>query len=402
VFLQRAADLTDQRGPEPGFDGPADVPPEQRRPPSLVAIHAGDAWRGGQAPDLARRACRPQGCGPPRSTGPTSCSSPTPTSTTSTGPTSSPRRPGPPWSATTNRSASCAPPGSPTPGSSPSRAATRSTAATASPSAPCPHSTPAVCPWLAGQRPGLPRRPRRPGPAAPGPHPGRLRSHLHLVGRGPRLLRPRQPLHLVLRRGPARLPAGVPRRVATRLRQRGYWRSIFEPLRPDVAILGATGRPVWTVSPTKAHWPASSPRKPTLLGHPEVIFCHYDPSTSRPGTRSGPAGGGRADHGPVLVDPPAALAVAGDRRRSLRRGWDEKSRRYRSGPLTRSRASVRAMFIPGVTASAGPVGPVEQPHHFWQAGHGGTIRGKSAGEAGTPPRLAGRVTVALPAATGSR
>src|SRR5208337_656740 len=28
-----------------------------------------------------------------------------------------------------------------------------------------------------------------------------------------------------------------------------------------------------------------------------------------------PQGSGRADHGPVLVDPPAALAVAGDRRR---------------------------------------------------------------------------------------
>jgi hypothetical protein len=31
---------------------------------------------------------------------------------------------------------------------------------------------------------------------------------------------------------------------------------------------------------------------------------------------------------------------------------------------------------------AGPVGPVEQPDHFWQAGHGGTIRGKSAGRGG--------------------
>src|ERR1700683_1388093 len=41
----------------------------------------------------------------------------------------------------------------------------------------------------------------------------------------------------------------------------------------------------------------------------------------------------------------------------------------------------------GGEGQAGPVGPVKQPDHFWQAGHGGTIRGKSAGEAGTPPRL---------------
>ena len=31
----------------------------------------------------------------------------------------------------------------------------------------------------------------------------------------------------------------------------------------------------------------------------------------------------------------------------------------------------------GRQGQAGPVGPVKQPDHFWQAGHGGTIRGKS-------------------------
>ena len=36
----------------------------------------------------------------------------------------------------------------------------------------------------------------------------------------------------------------------------------------------------------------------------------------------------------------------------------------------------------GGEGQAGPVGPVEQPDHFWQAGHGGTIRGKSAGGGG--------------------
>ena len=77
-----------------------------------------------------------------------------------------------------------------------------------------------VRPRLAGQRPRLPRRPRHLGPAAAGPHPGRLRPRLHRVGRGPRLLRRRQPLRLVLRRGPARLPARIPCRVAAGHRQR--------------------------------------------------------------------------------------------------------------------------------------------------------------------------------------
>src|SRR6202012_4775914 len=35
---------------------------------------------------------------------------------------------------------------------------------------------------------------------------------------------------------------------------------------------------------------------------------------------------------------------------------------------------------PGRQGQAGPVGPVKQPDQFWQAGHGGTIRGKSAEE----------------------
>src|SRR5690349_6067408 len=41
----------------------------------------------------------------------------------------------------------------------------------------------------------------------------------------------------------------------------------------------------------------------------------------------------------------------------------------------------------GRQGQAGPVGQVKQPDHFCQADHGETIRGKSAGEAGTPPRL---------------
>jgi hypothetical protein len=36
----------------------------------------------------------------------------------------------------------------------------------------------------------------------------------------------------------------------------------------------------------------------------------------------------------------------------------------------------------GRQGQVGPVGPVEQPDHFWQAGHGGAIRDKSAGRGG--------------------
>jgi L-ascorbate metabolism protein UlaG (beta-lactamase superfamily) len=57
----------------------------------------------------------------------------------------------------------------------------------------------------------------------------------------------------------------------------GYWRGIFEPLRPDVAILGATGRPVIDGEPYQGSLAGFLVEEAALLGHPEVIFCHYDP-----------------------------------------------------------------------------------------------------------------------------
>ena len=60
----------------------------------------------------------------------------------------------------------------------------------------------------------------------------------------------------------------------------GYWRSIFAPLRPDVAILGATGRPVLDGEPCQGSLAGFLAEQAALLGHPEVIFCHYDPLAS--------------------------------------------------------------------------------------------------------------------------
>jgi L-ascorbate metabolism protein UlaG (beta-lactamase superfamily) len=57
----------------------------------------------------------------------------------------------------------------------------------------------------------------------------------------------------------------------------GYWRGIFEPLRPHVAILGATGRPVLDGEPYQGSLAGFLAEQAALLGHPEVIFCHYDP-----------------------------------------------------------------------------------------------------------------------------
>ena len=57
----------------------------------------------------------------------------------------------------------------------------------------------------------------------------------------------------------------------------GYWRGIFEPIRPDVAILGATGRPVLDGEPYQGSLAGFLAEQAALLGHPEVILCHYDP-----------------------------------------------------------------------------------------------------------------------------
>jgi L-ascorbate metabolism protein UlaG (beta-lactamase superfamily) len=57
----------------------------------------------------------------------------------------------------------------------------------------------------------------------------------------------------------------------------GYWRGIFEPLRPDVAILGATGRPNLDGDPYQGSLADFLAEEAALLGHPEVILCHHDP-----------------------------------------------------------------------------------------------------------------------------
>ena len=57
----------------------------------------------------------------------------------------------------------------------------------------------------------------------------------------------------------------------------GYWRGIFEPLRPDVAILGAFGRPVLDGEPYQGSLAGFLAEEAGLLGHPEVIFWHYNP-----------------------------------------------------------------------------------------------------------------------------
>jgi L-ascorbate metabolism protein UlaG (beta-lactamase superfamily) len=57
----------------------------------------------------------------------------------------------------------------------------------------------------------------------------------------------------------------------------GYWRGIFEPLRPDVAILGASGRPNLDGEPYQGSLADFLAGQAALLGQPEVILCHYDP-----------------------------------------------------------------------------------------------------------------------------
>jgi L-ascorbate metabolism protein UlaG (beta-lactamase superfamily) len=57
----------------------------------------------------------------------------------------------------------------------------------------------------------------------------------------------------------------------------GYWRGIFEPLRPDVAILGATGRPNLDGEAYQGSLADFLAEEAALLGHPEVILCHHDP-----------------------------------------------------------------------------------------------------------------------------
>lgn len=56
----------------------------------------------------------------------------------------------------------------------------------------------------------------------------------------------------------------------------GYWRGIFDGLRPDVAILAAAGRPNIDGEPHQGSMADFLAEQADLLGRPEVILCHHD------------------------------------------------------------------------------------------------------------------------------
>jgi L-ascorbate metabolism protein UlaG (beta-lactamase superfamily) len=57
----------------------------------------------------------------------------------------------------------------------------------------------------------------------------------------------------------------------------GYWRGIFEGLRPDVAILAAAGRPNVDGEPYQGSLSKFLVEQAELLGRPKVALCHHDP-----------------------------------------------------------------------------------------------------------------------------
>jgi len=57
----------------------------------------------------------------------------------------------------------------------------------------------------------------------------------------------------------------------------GYWRGIFEGLRPDVAILAAAGRPNVDGEPHQGSMADFLVDQVNLLGQPTVLLCHHDP-----------------------------------------------------------------------------------------------------------------------------
>jgi L-ascorbate metabolism protein UlaG (beta-lactamase superfamily) len=57
----------------------------------------------------------------------------------------------------------------------------------------------------------------------------------------------------------------------------GYWRGIFEGVRPDVAILAAAGRPNLDGEPYQGSVAEFLVEQAELLGRPAVALCHHDP-----------------------------------------------------------------------------------------------------------------------------
>jgi L-ascorbate metabolism protein UlaG (beta-lactamase superfamily) len=57
----------------------------------------------------------------------------------------------------------------------------------------------------------------------------------------------------------------------------GYWRGIFDGLRPDVAILAAAGRPNLDGEPYQGSVAEFLVEQAEVLGRPIVALCHHDP-----------------------------------------------------------------------------------------------------------------------------
>jgi L-ascorbate metabolism protein UlaG (beta-lactamase superfamily) len=57
----------------------------------------------------------------------------------------------------------------------------------------------------------------------------------------------------------------------------GYWRGLFDGLRPEVAILAAAGRPNVDGEPYQGTMADFLVEQAELLGRPRVALCHHDP-----------------------------------------------------------------------------------------------------------------------------
>jgi L-ascorbate metabolism protein UlaG (beta-lactamase superfamily) len=57
----------------------------------------------------------------------------------------------------------------------------------------------------------------------------------------------------------------------------GYWRGLFDGLRPDVAILAAAGRPNLDGEPYQGTMADFLVEQAELLGRPRIALCHHDP-----------------------------------------------------------------------------------------------------------------------------
>ena len=98
-----------------------------------------------------------------------------------------------------------------------------------------------------------------------------------------------------------------------------------------------------------------------------------------------PAGRDQQGRVPPVIDVPLGVRLLLHVRHAGRSGADPKAphqlRPERVFPAA-GQVTVLLEAHLGGQGQAGPVGPVEQPDYFWQAGHGGTIRGESVAGGG--------------------